>query len=496
MSTKSRRKKLPSLLDAESRGGDIAEGGLSFQESILLAQLPMCLTHDGFTSLIREAMGDFECKFYVPGHGYQIEFVEVKSNQLSAGEFWAEIDRFLALAATGERYRRFTLVTAGYAAGLAPVINQLRRLQDPREFYGADSSVMTRSFQEFEQTVRQLRRSRNDAEFLVSMVHIETRAPEMVGLQEAAFKQSFSDAFPEHTDLSVANMHELYLGLAQFIRSRRNQPMGRRELEELIETKIAPTKPVRLRPITIHTQAAASACHATSLCFAWDEFFGDVRRSFPPPDRWKKGLMKPLRETQEWIVQNRKTRRIRLTGNRRLSASLAIGAVFSAVAGYSIEFETRNGESWATDDHATAASPSYPLQIDMPSEVGERLVVSVGILRNILGDVSTYQRNSPLCDLPVLHIYGNQPLESAQHANLAVREIKSAITKALAVTKCRQIDLFFAGPAAAALFLGHRLNAVGPVQCYEWAGTGQYVPTCLLFDDQEPVPRAVRPMAK
>jgi CBASS immunity sensor of nucleotide second messenger signals len=42
-------------------------------------------------------------------------------------------------------------------------------------------------------------------------------------------------------------------------------------------------------------------------------------------------------------------------------------------------------------------------------------------------------------------------------------------------------DLFFAGPAFLALFLGHRLNATARVQCYERVESGDYVPACLLF---------------
>jgi hypothetical protein len=45
----------------------------------------------------------------------------------------------------------------------------------------------------------------------------------------------------------------------------------------------------------------------------------------------------------------------------------------------------------------------------------------------------------------------------------------------------KQVHLFFAGPAFLALFLGHRLNATAPIQCYERVSTGQYVPTCRLF---------------
>ncbi|MDP9353383.1 MAG: hypothetical protein M3P51_17825 [Chloroflexota bacterium] len=38
--------------------------------------------------------------------------------------------------------------------------------------------------------------------------------------------------------------------------------------------------------------------------------------------------------------------------------------------------------------------------------------------------------------------------------------------------------MYYAGPGVLAVFLGHRLNATAPVQCYERVGTDQHVPTC------------------
>jgi SMODS-associated and fused to various effectors sensor domain len=81
----------------------------------------------------------------------------------------------------------------------------------------------------------------------------------------------------------------------------------------------------------------------------------------------------------------------------------------------------------------------------------------------------------------ILSMYSSSPIISPQHANVVVNQIKKEISKELTRTKSEKIHLFFAGPAHLALFLGHRLNATAPVQCYEWTGRNDYVPTCLLF---------------
>src|SRR5690349_10327354 len=103
-----RRKGVPSLLEPESRGGDTADSGLSFQEQVTLAYLPAWLAQDGFTAIIREAIGDTEAKFFVPGHGFAIDLLEVKNHALPPAEFWREIERFQKLdgGAPGT-FRRF-----------------------------------------------------------------------------------------------------------------------------------------------------------------------------------------------------------------------------------------------------------------------------------------------------------------------------------------------------------------------------------------------------
>ena len=70
------------------------------------------------------------------------------------------------------------------------------------------------------------------------------------------------------------------------------------------------------------------------------------------------------------------------------------------------------------------------------------------------------------------------PSSSASTARRAAAAAKEAITRELSATGARVLHLFLAVPAPFALFLGHRLNAVGEVQCYEWVGEGSYVPTC------------------
>ena len=56
----------PSLLEAESRGGDVNERGKMFESAVILSYIPRWMAMEGFTSMLREGMGDVEAKFFVP----------------------------------------------------------------------------------------------------------------------------------------------------------------------------------------------------------------------------------------------------------------------------------------------------------------------------------------------------------------------------------------------------------------------------------------------
>ena len=121
--------------------------------------------------------------------------------------------------------------------------------------------------------------------------------------------------------------------------------------------------------------------------------------------------------------------RIRLSGNRRLSASVAFGVVFSAVAGFTIDMIGREGAVWPTDAHARPETPAYAMvHTDRPATANPRnLVVSIGVSRDISGDVESALPALGLDATPAMHMSGNAPIVSADQANAVVAEIKRRI---------------------------------------------------------------------
>ena len=471
----------PSLLSAESRGGDINEGGLDFQMAVLMTYLPRWLATEGFTMLIREASGDFEAQFFAPGRGYVREFLETKDHLVTPKEFWNEIEHFqrFDLEAKGE-FHWFTLVSAGLSTELHPLINGLRRLRDPYAFYSSDSAILKKSYDDYVAMVEKLGRSADDAAFLFAKVKIESDWAPARESGRAHFRDALLNEILAFRDVPGRLIDEAYAALAVIVRTSRNKPIRRDELESSLRTFLPQT--VAQPAVRMHT--AMDATYPTpsqELVFEWAKFFGGEARSFPPPAEWNDRLLLELHDTKQWVLEHRSTRRVLISGNRRLSASVALGAVFSAVAGFTIDVISRDEAIWSTDAHAQPETPNYSLACtDRRMNSNADHVVSIGIPREIAEDVESALPALGLQAAPARHFSGNAPIVSAEQANALVAELKRKIADSVRETQATAVHLFIAGPAFLALLLGHRINATARVQCYEWVRAGAYVPTCCV----------------
>lgn len=469
-------KSAPSLLDAEARGGDTAEGGFSFQEHMLVARVPGWLRREGFSEMVREALGDAEARFFVPGSGEVLEFVEYKDHQVAPAEFWKEVGHFQELdeGAPGA-YKQFVLGCCGVSEGVRPVVNALRRVRAAYPFYTGVDEIRDASLGDFVEAVERADHSREDAEFLFSKVQVEADAPDAERLACEVFSASLKEHFPDTSRLPGDDVEAAFERLRSLVNSRKNQPISRAELEDVLWSRVPEEIRADQRPVRIITATdPVDRGSAPELVFDWQEFFGGGERSYPPPEAWER-MRQELEAAKEWMVAAGRPRRISVGGSRRLSGSLCIGSVFSAVSGFALEMDYR-GEVWRTDEYG---DPAYPWEVERVGEGQDReIAVAIGILKDIRGDVAQFLKNEGRNGELRLVLSGNAALDGPAAANAAAAAAKEAITRELSATGARLLHLFVAVPAPFALFLGHRLNAVGEVQCYEWVGEGSYVPTC------------------
>jgi hypothetical protein len=356
----------------------------------------------------------------------------------------------------------------------------LQRVQGSQDFYDEQDAVKSNSVQEYIRLLEDKGGTQQDALFLLEKVTVEMDWNTAKSYGEAVFKQMLVDHLDEYGDLSGRVLDDIYNHLSTFIRRSRNRPISRKELEIKLWEKIPTHQQPTPCPIQIYTAIAPddNPTHP-GLRFDWTRFSGSETRAIAPPEQWDQ-LVIDLHETRTWIENHCNTKRIRLLGNRRLSACLAIGSVFSAVRGYAIDMEYR-GELWSTDAHPTGETPAYTLVHNLVEGDGDRLIVNINICRNTLLQVQADLEKLNLLDLPLLNIQGELPVISPQQANKAVGDLKRLIVQYLQSKRCKEIRLFYTGPAHLALFLGHRLDAVAPIICYGWTGKTQYCQTSQLF---------------
>lgn len=471
----------PSLMDPEATGGDVAEGGFRFQDHVILARIPGWLATGGFEQMIREALGDTEARFFHPVSGETRELVELKNHRLAPAEFWSEVERFATLdSGSPGTYSRFVIGCTGMSDTLKPVMNALRRVRGAFPFYeGSGSTIRDASFRDFVAAVAKLGKPRAVAEFLFEKVSPEDNLPDAENLARETFREALLRHFPRFNDRPAREIEDVRVRLDQLLRSRKSVPITRAELEALVWPSGGAPAYVRLH--TASRTGEDQAGEPGALTFDWSAFSGRDDRDYPSPEDWASGVVAPLVATREWVIRNGRPRRIHLSGTRRLSGALAIGAVFSAVQGFTLDLVHR-GTVWSTGAHADAHTPAYDWNEALTLADGSPdLFVAIGITRDVVPSVDDYLAARGVA-ASRLGLTCLDPILSDQHTNRAVANAKSAISRSLVKSGASRVHLFLAGPSHFAACLGHRLNATAGVTCYEWVGPnrGIYTPTVSL----------------
>lgn len=467
-----------SLLGSEATGGEIAERGLRFQDRMALARIPVWLAQSGFCQVIREALGDTEAKFFVPGRGSCREFNEYKNHRLTPSEFWPEIDRFLELeTAHPNAYHAYRLVCTDLNDELRVICRALDRIRRALPFYDGVTSIEDGSLAEIaEKVVASARRDLDYVEFMFNKVYVDFEAPRQAELAYARWQIALEREMPECIGLNGSQVKAAWLSLGEILGSRTAEPIARADLIEGLQKALPefafPTLE-RTRLFTASEPESQWMKPRSALTLPWMRFSGGQTRAYPGANEWQAGL-EELVETRDWILASGAPRTIRLQGTRRLSGSVALGATFAATGGFVVEVETR-GDVLVTDQHAGATTSEYDWRVRSGGgSPADEIGIVISVKRDIEADVRGFL--SGVCEIE-LSLYSSEAMGGADQINRAVELAKKQISLAVSRTQASVVHLFLAVPGPFALFLGHRLNATCTIQCYEYTGSGRYCPT-------------------
>jgi hypothetical protein len=200
-----------------------------------------------------------------------------------------------------------------------------------------------------------------------------------------------------------------------------------------------------------------------------------------------------LRDPAEWTIINDEIvaaadglkaeghQRILVRAAMRLPAWFAAGAALRHVRGFTVAAE-QQGQVWASD--LAGVAHSIPTAVH-PVGGGTDLAVAMCVATDASDSVVAYVEAN---QLPVSEVVcfgpplgpGNEAVRNGADAATLAVSLRDAARQALSQSTATRIHLFLATPAALALLLGHRWNALAPTTVYEHVGGSTYSPTVTL----------------
>ena len=245
---------------------------------------------------------------------------------------------------------------------------------------------------------------------------------------------------------------------------------------EVLERELGIALP-GVRSVQVHVRSDRNAPEEHAIEIDASDFSGGS--AYPDPAAWSEGLLKPLDLVAKWAAARGESR-LTISGNYRLSTAFALGWSFRSAIGF--ELNVPAGSSvWATDDRPPLDTAELPWELSVASRpvAPGRLVAAIGILRDLKLDVAKAEGIS--ADAEMFTALLPQAITTAAEAQASAAFIKAAISTNASQLGVGLIDLYLAGPAAFAVVLGHRWNALPGTQLHEYISADRsYVPTVRL----------------
>jgi hypothetical protein len=463
----------PTLTDAVGMGGVIAQDGFDYQVWEGLLRLPAWLTNPAFEAVIFEALEDIEARFFAPHapEHHLLERLQAKSGDLGPKDVKDVFERFRVFESTHARVTRVhTLVTPQLPPKLRWVARDAARVRKARPFYapfvgirGASDSNLEQDFiKEFGDEL---------GRFVVKGVEVTERPIPSREAALHAFSAALAASFPT-IDLGQRKVAAAFAALEGLVRRSVGAPLARRELLRLLEDETSATL-LGERAFPIHVRSNRSGQNEAALEIDASAFSGGPA-GFPTAERWQAEIAAPLEATAAWL-RRRDVSRVALGGSYRITTALLLGHAFRSASGFELEIPTREG-AWATDDRAAEEANDW--SILQPTELdADALVVSVGVIRRPSDELKV----AGIGPEKVLDVFKSTALTGAKPAQDGTTRVKAAVTEASSRLRAKRIDLYYAGPAAFAVALGHRWNAMLPTNLFEFDPTDRtYVRTASL----------------
>lgn len=459
-----------------STGGAVARVGFEYQDGYALLQFCTWLTQDAFSGMVSELLGDTEVTYF-SAMGQKHLCMELKNHALSGPKFWDEMVQFKALHESApETNVCFRLVSPSTPAALDPMRSMLTRLHGVVGTYPLGHQLREEAEEEIIQwVVTKAGQQRELAEFVVHHVEFE----DFNGDHDGRFLDAFADAFPALADVPAKRVREIKANWESLIAMSVKGHITRREIEDqmllaLNEEEQSLWRATPSRPKFQLGLEGEKTPLSLDLAVDMRPFVRDGREARTTVE-WD-DLHHRLESAGEFLLNSRPRRRVQVNSHLRMTAAVVVGMGFKATKGHALSIEHR-GNVFHMDDHLQRESIYFnSAQVDGSGSEG---VVSIQIATPTREDVKRAQNKYALETAPTLHLETEEAIGDLHTLNRAVNEAKRAIAAFKAKGAVTKIHLIIKGPSFFAVALGHRLNALGPIQLYDWMGD-TYAATALI----------------
>lgn len=205
-------------------------------------------------------------------------------------------------------------------------------------------------------------------------------------------------------------------------------------------------------------------------------------KRLPSSDDWI-DMGKELQEhAQHWSKENTgANRRISIYTKLCLPGGVLVGNVFSRTRNVILEVD-HYGQLWTTDSrdrHFTVV----PQRMMGNTTLSERGIIVLSVSRDIIHDVRTHLAHDQTPYRMIINMVppGGSGPDSIRNANQAVAfaaSVKNTVDDMM-TQGIRNIDMYLNCPLSLAVFVGHYLTSVCPVQIYDFVNPG-YTEACTI----------------
>lgn len=473
-----------SLTSKVGMGGLHGGRGYDTQERYTVCRLPEWEHRPGFSGIYPELSGDVDVLFEnLPEGKKHGEHVQVKDFTITPSKLREIVEGFVAWdKGRPDFYRKYIVACPSLnddVMNLKHILERLGNAPKPQnELYPVEWADLG----------ERLRKMGLEAhcDFIFSKMGFDVD-PGAVGDDETCcrhFVGTFlkQEKYQNHIEALARAVYERLLREVQLCRGKK---LDLADIVALIEGALAaPSVNDPFANLIIHSwqREEHDLPVQESTVLDWSDDFDRDERRVPSQSDWNSRLLLELRAFKKEIQERTPPPKlIRFRGRSPLSVGFALGATFPQVGGWKIELP-QGLELWRTDARQL---PGYALRtraLDasegfVATPDSDALLVVMAVTQPNTPNVARHLKESPLDFAAALEV---QPFTGASSSSISGARDASSFALAMRDELKKQnishgtdrVHLFYNGPLALGVMLGHWLSSVGEVRLYEWQQPG------------------------